>query len=123
MNKKSYICPIINLKPVSQGIAETKTMTTTIQNLKKWDGLSRTYREVIISNGFYCLTDGTRLYRIETKGRTGRSLYSNGYYLNSETGNESPVYGMSGSTGHGMGGRIIGYATNQEIKSFSVKIK
>jgi hypothetical protein len=98
-------------------------MTTTIQTLKKWDGLSRTYREVIISNGFYCLTDGTRLYRIETKGRTGRSLYSNGFYLNHKTGKENPVHGMDGPTGRGWGGQIVGYATKQEIESNPVKIK
>lgn len=119
----SYICPIIKLKTGSPGHSDTDNMTTTIQTLKKWDGLSRSYREVIVSNGFYCLTDGTRLYRIETKGRTGRSLYSNGYYLNSETGKENAVHGMDGATGHGWGGQIVGYATKQEIESYSVKIK
>lgn len=123
MRKMSYICTIIKFKTGSPGHSGKDNMTTSIQTLKKWDGLSRTYREVIISNGFYCLTDGTRLYRIETKGRTGRSLYSNGYYLNPETGKESSVHGMDGSTGHGWGGQIIGYATKQEIESNQVKIK
>lgn len=119
----SYICPIIKFKTGSPGHSDTDIMTTSIPTITKWDGLSRSYREVIVSNGFYCLTDGTRLYRIETKGRTGRSLYSNGYYLNSETGKENSVHGMGGATGHGWGGQIVGYATKQEIESYSVKIK
>ena len=95
----------------------------TTEVLKKWDGLSRSYREVIANDGFYCLIDGTRLYRIETKGRTGKSLYSNDRYLNRENGKEIVVYGMGGPTGHGWGGRIIGYATKPEIEAYPEKIK
>jgi hypothetical protein len=88
-----------------------------METLKKWDGLSRTYRDVTVQEGFYCLAGGERLYRIETKGRTGLSLYSNGYYLDIKTGRENPVYGMNGATGRGWGGKIVGYATKQEIDS------
>jgi len=89
--------------------------------IKKWDGLTGKYKDVIVGDGFYTTLNGDKLFRIETKGRTGKTLYSNSFYLNK--GKENPVYGMNGSTGHGWGGKIIGYATESEIFSSSLKIK
>lgn len=93
-----------------------------METIKKWDELSRTYRDVIVCDGCYCLEDGTPLYRIETKGRTGKTIYLNGYYLDYNTGKENSVHGMDGATGHGWGGKILGYATEDEINSYKIKI-
>ena len=89
--------------------------------IKKWDGITRKNKDVIVGDDFYTTLNGDKLFRIETKGRTGKTLYSNGFYLNG--GKENSVYGMNGSTGHGWGGQIIGYATESEILSSSLKIK
>jgi len=90
-----------------------------METIKIWDGFSRTYRDVTVQEGFYCLTTGgDRLYRIETKGHTGRFLYPNSFYLDSKTGREKLVHGMDGATGRGWGGKIVGYATKQEIEQY-----
>jgi len=98
-----------------------KTINNTEEQIKVWDGLSKTYRIVNINDNFYSTMEGKKLYRIETKGKSGKTLYSNCYYR--ENQKEMPIYGMGGSTGHGWGGEIIGYATEQEIKEYPVKIK
>lgn len=87
--------------------------------MKKYNSITRKYQEVVISDGFYITETGDKLYRIETKGRTGRTQYRNGYYLHN--GKERAVYGSDGATGHGWGGRIIGYATEQDMISSNVK--
>lgn len=84
-----------------------------------FDGLTRNYREVEVAEGYYT-QNGEKLYRVETKGRYGKKLYRNGYYINKE-GKEESVYGMGGSTGHGWGGRIEGYVLESELEKFGVK--
>lgn len=79
-----------------------------------FDGVTRKYREVEI--GEHCYTEkGENLIRIETKGRTGTTFYVRLNYI--YNGVEQPVYGMGGSTGHGWGGRIIGYVTREEAEA------
>lgn len=83
-----------------------------------FDGLTRQYREVEVSE--HCYTEnGKELYRIETKGKTGKKLYRNGYYLTN--GKEDQVYGMGGSTGHGWGGKVVGYILESEFEQFNIK--
>lgn len=94
-----------------------------MKTITKWDGLSRKYREVVANDGAYSLIDGTKLYRIETKGRTGKTLYAKSFYLSLLDGKERPVHGMDGATGFGWGGQIIGYLTKEEIEKYPVKIK
>jgi len=67
--------------------------------------------------------NGEKLFRIETKGKSGKSLYSNGNYLNAETGKQRQVSGMDGSTGHGWGGSVVGFYTLEQINNSTVKIK
>lgn len=83
-----------------------------------FDGLTKKYREVEVSNECYT-ENGEDLYRIETKGKSGKKLYRNGYYIND--GKEQPVYGMGGSTGHGWGGKIVGYILKSEFEQFGIK--
>ena len=93
-----------------------------METLTKWDGLTRKYREVLVNNGYYTLIDGTPLFRIETKGKTGKSLYSKSIYL-FEDGKEISAQGLGGSTGYGWGGSIVGYLTKEEIEKYPIKIK
>lgn len=62
---------------------------------------------------------GEMLYRIETHGRTGKTLYRNANYI--QNGKELPVFGTGGSTGHGWGGTIKGYLTSEECDRYGVK--
>ena len=66
--------------------------------------------------------NGKRLYRIETKGRYGKSLYSNCFYLDSK-GNQEPCLGSGGATGHGWGGSVIGFMTLKQIEESNLNIK
>jgi hypothetical protein len=88
-------------------------------NMTKYDAITRKYREVEISGSQYT-ENGQPLYRVETKGKSGRTLYATIYYISD--GKELPVYGMGGATGHGWGGRIIGYVTKDEAKANNIKI-
>jgi len=98
-----------------------KEVTEPLQKvIKKWDAITGKYRDVLVDDKYYTTLDGEKLLRIETKGKTGKKLYSNDSYL--DNGKESPVFGMGGSTGHGWGGKIVGYATELEISSI-LKIK
>lgn len=65
--------------------------------------------------------DGQILYRIETKGRTGKSLYANSGYVNSD-GKMTSVTGSQGGTGKGWGGRVVGFLTKSQIDAYPVKI-
>ena len=98
-----------------------ETINKTKEQIQVWDGITASYRSVYESGNFYSTVKGERLYRVETKGISGKTLYSNGYYI--EEHKEMKVYGMGGSTGHGWGGSIVGYATEKEIKEYPVKIK
>ena len=103
-------------------------MKTTIYN-----GLTRTNMEVelvtvnetigerIFTWCHYEL-NGERLYRIETKGKTGKSLYKNYSYLNGK-GQQTTPNGMDGATGHGWGGSVIGFMTLKQIEMSNLKIK
>ena len=62
------------------------------------------------------------LYRIETKGKTGKTLYKNSSYLN-EKGRQTPPTGMDGATGHGWGGYVIGFMTQEQMDKSDLKIK
>ena len=105
----------------------TATATTTVKATKTrvFDGISGKYRDVLISENRMCFTtlDNQELYRIETKGRTGKVLYRNGFYVSVHTGKEIQVHGMDGATGRGWGGCIIGYATEEEIENYPVVIR
>jgi hypothetical protein len=86
--------------------------------MTKYDAITRKYREVEISGSHY--TENVQLlYWVETKGKSGRILATI-YYISD--GKELPVYGMGGATGHGWGGRIIGYVTKDEAKANNIKI-
>ena len=88
--------------------------------MKKFDGITKKYREVEISE--HCYTEsGDELYRVETKGKTGKTLYGNLFYLYSN-GKERQVFGMGGSTGHGWGGSIVGYVTKDDAEKYGIKI-
>ena len=91
------------------------------QDIKKFDGLYRRYINVTIDGGYYLNENGEILLRVETKGRTGKVLYRSSFYIMG--GKETQVYGMDGSTGHGWGGRIVGYATLAEIENYKEKIR
>lgn len=88
--------------------------------MKIYNRLTGKNIEVEVTERYYTL-NGERLYRVETKGRTGVKKYINGSYLYKKVWNdenslivESPVYGMNGATGHGWGGSICGYITKEE---------
>lgn len=66
--------------------------------------------------------NGEMLFRIETKGRTGKSLYKNSSYLDANC-NQRPVMGSDGSTGHGWGGRVVGFMTITQIEQSKLNIK
>ena len=66
--------------------------------------------------------NGERLYRIETKGRTGKSLYKKYSYLDSK-GNQTSCTGSEGATGHGWGGSVIGFMTLKQIEESNLNIK
>lgn len=104
---------------VSQVEFLSKDNEVTVISKRIFDGLTRQYREVVIKDNCYT-QNGEKLYRIETKGKSGKKLYRNGYYFNNE-GKEEPVYGMDGSTGHGWGGRIVGYLLKEELEKYGVK--
>lgn len=86
--------------------------------MKIWDALNRIYRNVDLTDRFYS-ENGNKLYRIETKGKTGKTLYANGYYIFSNK--ESSVSGSGGSTGHGWGGRVCGYIPESDFNKFNIK--
>lgn len=88
--------------------------------MKKFNPITRKYQEVRLANGYYTNDAGDKLFRIETKGRTGRTQYRNEFYLHAD-GKESSVYGAGGATGHGWGGQIIGYATEQDMINSSIR--
>ena len=88
--------------------------------MKKFDGITRKYREVEISDNCYT-ENGEQLYRVETKGKTGRVLYGNLFYLLSD-GKERQIFGMGGSTGHGWGGLVAGYVTKEEAEKYGIRI-
>ena len=90
--------------------------------MKIWNSIFNRYQEVIKSEEFYINADGEKLIRIETKGKTGKSLYKRRYYIR-QNGQEDTVMGMDGATGHGWGGRIVGYMTEKEIQETTLKIK
>lgn len=91
---------------------------------KLYDGLLRRRMEVSVDAGGACYRNagGDRLFRIETKGSTGRTLYRNGWYI-TPIGTEMAAHGMSGSTGRGWGGSIQGYLTEAEIDQSNLKIQ
>ena len=104
-------------------------MKTTIYN-----GLTRSNIEVdiivkeeILSFGTYKSAwyeiDGERLFRIETRGKSGKSLYKKINYLNQDTLKQNPVFGSDGATGHGWGGSVIGFMTLKQIETSNLKIK
>lgn len=97
----------------------SKDNKVTIISKRIFDALTKQYREVTVADHYYT-QNGKMIYRIETKGKTGKKLYKNGYYLNNE-GKEEPVYGMDGSTGHGWGGRVVGYLLESELGEYGVK--
>lgn len=82
--------------------------------MKRFNSITGKYIEVNVGEFAYVNLNGELLFRIETKGRTGKILYRNCFYL--DRGIESQVYGSGGSTGRGWGGSIIGYLTEKEIK-------
>ena len=86
--------------------------------MKKFDAITRKYREVEVSDSYYT-ENGEILYRVETKGRTGRTLYASKFYISN--GKETNVYGMGGATGHGWGGRIAGYVNLAEIEKYNIR--
>ena len=89
-----------------------------LPGMKKFDYITRRYRDVEIGDGYYT-EGGEMLYRIETHGRTGKTLYRNANYI--QNGKELPVFGTGGSTGHGWGGTIKGYLTSEECDRYGVK--
>ena len=92
------------------------------QKIRIFDGLLRRYLNVIKhEDGYYVNESGEKLYRIETKGRTGKTLYYNGFYIMGSC--EMRVQGMGGQTGHGWGGRIVGYLILDEIRDYKGRIK
>lgn len=99
--------------------AEEKQPEEASKTIRIFDSLTKQYREVVISGNCYT-QKGEKLFRIETKGKTGKKLYRNGYYINKE-GKEEQVYGMDGSTGHGWGGRVVGYLLESELEKYGVK--
>ncbi len=98
--------------------------------MKKFNGITSKYIDVEVSSDeqFYTV-GGEKLYRIETKGRTGTKRYANGFYLghSNRMDPDSPivevdVYGMGGATGHGWGGRVLGYLTECECEQYGIKV-
>lgn len=93
--------------------------------IKIWNGISKEYEMVSVIttdvSGWY-ERDGVRLIRIETKGKSGKTMYRSPGYI-SPKGIECEVFGMDGSTGHGWGGKILGYMTEIEITESGLKIK
>jgi len=81
------------------------------------DNIKRRRLEVEQSEYFYTL-NGEKLFRIETKGKTGKSWYCNGCYIYNNK--EQQPYGMGGATGHGWGGQIVGYLTEQEMTNYKI---
>lgn len=86
--------------------------------MKKFDNITRQYREVEIQEGFYT-QDGQKLFRVETRGRSGKVLYRSQRYI--RDGKEVAPFGMGGSTGHGWGGSIKGYLLESELEKYGVK--
>jgi hypothetical protein len=83
-----------------------------------FDALSGKYRDLIImpDTSYYVTQSGEPVFRIETKGRTGKVMYRNLFYI--VDGRELRVHGCDGATGHGWGGQICGYLTRKEIDSY-----
>lgn len=104
---------------VSQVELLTKDNEVKVISKRIFDSITKQYRDVVVSGNCYT-QNGEELYRIETKGKSGKKLYRNGYYLNNE-GKEEPVYGMGGSTGHGWGGRVVGYLLKSELEKYGLK--
>ena len=109
-------------------LKKVKIMKTTIYN-----GITNSKLEVeliqeteVLSNREFAFChyelNGERLYRIETKGRSGKTLYRNGSYLDSK-GNQTPCMGSGGATGHGWGGSVIGFMTLKQINESTLIIK
>lgn len=97
----------------------TKDNEVKVISKRIFDSITKQYRDVVVSGNCYT-QNGEELYRIETKGKSGKKLYRNGYYLNNE-GKEESVYGMGGSTGYGWGGRVVGYLLKSELEKYGVK--
>lgn len=83
-----------------------------------FDALSGKYRDLIIVPGesHYVTKSGDPVFRIETKGRTGKVMYRNIFYIVDDR--ELRVHGCDGATGRGWGGQICGYMTRKEIDSY-----
>lgn len=83
-----------------------------------FDALSGRYRDLIIMPGkcYYVTKSGDPIFRIETKGRTGKVMYRNIFYIVDD--HEIRVHGMDGATGKGWGGQICGYMTREEIEAY-----
>lgn len=90
--------------------------------MKVSNPITRKYIEVSVQEGYYIDESGTALLRLETKGRTGTTIYANSHYLNNE-GRQIQVYGMGGATGHGWGGTVVGFATLSEIKNSNMNVR
>ena len=105
-----YLCSI-TLKQRDMKATETTQV---------FDRVTRQYRKVRVVDAHYVTENGEHLYRVETKGRTGTTLYALYGYID-QFGYERPVYGMSGATGHGWGGRIIGYVTREEGEAKNIR--
>lgn len=90
--------------------------------MKKFNPINKSYIDVDVDLSRWCYVDeqGNRLFRIETKGRTGKVQYRNAAYLN-DNGREFAASGMGGSTGHGWGGSIIGYATEADLEGTNIR--
>ena len=88
--------------------------------MKKYDSITKSYKELEVNEKGFYTENGEKIFRIETKGKSGKKLYTNGFYLNNKL-QENPVFGMGGSTGHGWGGYIVGYLTEKECIEFGIK--
>ena len=91
-------------------------MKTTMKQV--YDAFTRSYRDLLVVPGknYYVTVIGEPVFRIETKGRTGKTMYRNLYYMSD--GHEIRVHGMDGATGKGWGGMICGYMTRSEIDAY-----
>lgn len=87
---------------------------------KVWNGLLNAYCEYEIIDGAYFL-NGERVYRIETCGKSGTKLYTRYTYID-KNGYNFPCFGLSGSSGHGWGGTIQGFLTQNQISDLDIKI-
>ena len=90
-------------------------------SVKRFEGISRRYITVSVEDNHFVNENGEILFRIETKGAYGKTLYRNSRYV--VDSKECSVYGMGGATGHGWGGQIMGYLTLAEIENSNLKIK